>query len=151
MTASSRRLRVIQWATGAVGTEMIKTILDYRADLQLVGARVYSDSKNGIDVGTLVGRNPVGVNATTDVADILAMEADLVLYAPSFTSLDDVCALLESGKNVATVSFLFHPSASAMRTVDGCWRPAARATARSTRAASTRATYLVCCRSRCRV
>lgn len=109
MTASSRRLRIIQWATGAVGTEMVKTILDHRPDLELVGARVYSDFKSGVDVGTLVGRKPIGVTATTDLAEILAVDADLVLYAPSFTSLDDVCSLLESGKNVATVSFLFHP------------------------------------------
>jgi hypothetical protein len=106
---AGKPLRVIQWATGAVGTEMVTTILDHRPDLELVGARVYSDAKNGIDVGTLVDRKPIGVSATTDVAEILAIEADLVLYAPSFTALDDVCALLESGKNVATVSFLFHP------------------------------------------
>ena len=110
MTESPRRLRVIQWATGAVGTEMITTILDHRPDLELVGARVYSEAKNGIDVGTLVGRRPIGVAATTDVAEIMAMDADIVLYAPSFTSLDDVCALLESGKNVAATPFLFHPS-----------------------------------------
>lgn len=109
MTTSSRRLRVIQWATGAVGTEMINTILDCRPDLELVGARVYSNHKNGVDVGTLVGRSPIGVAATTDVSEILAMDADIVLYAPSLTSLADVCALLGSGKNVATVSFLFHP------------------------------------------
>ncbi len=88
---------------------MIDTILDHRPDLELVGARVYSDFKDGVDVGTLVGRSPIGVTATSDVAEILDLDADIVLYAPSFTSLDDVCALLESGKNVATVSFLFHP------------------------------------------
>ena len=109
VTASSQPLRVIQWATGAVGTEMITTILDHRPDIELVGARVYSDNKNGVDVGTLVGREPIGVTATNDVAQILALDADLVLYAPSFTDLDDVCALLASGKNVATPSFLFHP------------------------------------------
>lgn len=106
---TSRPLRIIQWATGAVGTEMITTILDRRPDLELVGARVYSDAKNGVDIGTLVDRAPIGVTATTDVAAILALDADLVLYAPSFTDLDDVCALLASGKNVATPSFLFHP------------------------------------------
>lgn len=106
---NSRPLRVIQWATGGVGTEMVTAILDYRPDLQLVGARVYSDAKNGVDLGTIVGRSPIGVSATTDTSDILALDADLVLYAPSFTDLDDVCALLESGKNVATPSFLFHP------------------------------------------
>ena len=102
-------LRVIQWATGGVGTEMVTTILDHRRDLQLVGARVYSDAKHGVDVGTLVGRQPIGVKATTDVEEILALDADCVLYAPQFTDIDDVCRLLESGKNVATPSFLFHP------------------------------------------
>jgi len=109
MTVSDRPIRVIQWATGAVGTEMVTTILDHRPDIQLVGARVYSEAKDGVDIGTLVGRAPIGVSATTDVDRILNTDADLVLYAPSFTDLDDVCALLESGKNVATVSFLFHP------------------------------------------
>ncbi|OBI87556.1 NAD(P)H-dependent amine dehydrogenase family protein [Mycobacterium asiaticum] len=104
------RLRVIQWATGAVGTEMVTTILDHRPDIELVGARVYSNDKCGVDIGTLVGREPIGVTATTDVGQILALDADLVLYAPSFSNLDDVCALLASGKNVAAVSFLFHPN-----------------------------------------
>lgn len=109
MTANARPFRVIQWATGAVGTEMVTTILDHRPDIELVGARVYSQTKDGVDLGTLVDRPPIGVPATTDVDRILATDADLVLYAPSFTDVDDVCALLESGKNVATVSFLFHP------------------------------------------
>ena len=106
---STLPIRVIQWATGGVGTEMVTAILDHRPDIELVGARVYSDTKNGVDIGTIVGRDPIGVIATTDTADILALDADLVLYAPSFTDLDDVCALLASGKNVATPSFLFHP------------------------------------------
>src|SRR5690349_17215380 len=109
MIGSDRPLRVVQWATGAVGTEMVTTILDHRPDIQVVAARVYSQAKDGVDLGTIVGRKPTGVNATTDTAEILALDADLVLYAPSFTDLDDVCALLESGKNVATPSFLFHP------------------------------------------
>ena len=106
---STRPIRVIQWATGGVGTEMVTAIIDHRPDIQLVGARVYSEAKNGVDLGTIVGRDPIGVTATTDTSKILALDADLVLYAPSFTDLDDVCALLESGKNVATPSFLFHP------------------------------------------
>jgi hypothetical protein len=109
VTIDNRPLRVIQWATGAVGSEMVTAILDHRPDIELVGARVYSEAKNGVDIGTLVDRKPIGVTATTDTAEILALDADLVLYAPSFTNLDDVCALLKSGKNVATPSFLFHP------------------------------------------
>ena len=102
-------LRVIIWGTGAVGREMLTAILDYRQDMRVVGARVYSADKNGVDVGALVGRDPIGVNATTDVDEILALDADCVLYTPRNASLDEVCTLLASGKNVATTAFLFHP------------------------------------------
>jgi 2,4-diaminopentanoate dehydrogenase len=71
--------RVIQWGTGAVGAEMITAILDHRTDLDLVGVKVYSGAKHGKDVGTLVGRDPVGVLATADIAEVLAMPADCVL------------------------------------------------------------------------
>ena len=39
-----------------MGAEMITAILDHRSDLDLVGAKVYSDAKHGKDVGTVVGR-----------------------------------------------------------------------------------------------
>ena len=107
--AARQRLRVIAWGTGAVGSEMVTTILDHRADLDIVGARVYSPAKAGTDIGALVGRDPIGVTATTDVDRILALEADCVLYTPHNASIDEVCAILSSGKNVATTAFLFHP------------------------------------------
>ncbi|MCT7658793.1 NAD(P)H-dependent amine dehydrogenase family protein [Mycobacterium deserti] len=103
------RLRVIQWGTGAVGSEMLTAILDHRDDLDLVGVRVYSDTKDGVDAGALVGRAPVGVTATVNVEQVLALDADCVLYTPRNTDIADVCALLASGKNVATTAFLFHP------------------------------------------
>lgn len=80
---STRSLRVIQWATGAVGTEMLQTIIDHRPDVEIVGAKVYSDAKSGVDVGTLVGRRPIGVTATADTARIVELDVDLVLYAGS--------------------------------------------------------------------
>jgi hypothetical protein len=101
--------RVIQWGTGAVGRELLTAILDHRSDLELVGVKVYSDDKNGVDAGHLVGLESTGVAATTDVDQILACEADCVLYTPRLASLDEVCALLASGKNVVTTAFLFHP------------------------------------------
>lgn len=88
---------------------MISAIVDHRDDLELVGARVYSADKHGVDVGTLVGRDPIGVAATTDVDAILALDADCVLYTPRTAHVDDVCAVLASGKNVATTAFMFHP------------------------------------------
>jgi len=89
---------------------MITAILDHRDDLDIVGALVYSDEKNGVDIGTLVGREPIGVTATTDVEQILTLDADCVLYTPRTAHLDDVCRLLETGKNVVTTAFLFHPA-----------------------------------------
>lgn len=105
----SAPLRVIQWGTGAVGRELIATILDHRPDLRLVGVKVYSANKDGADAGTLAGREPIGVAATTDSDAVVALDADCVLYTPRIVDVDDVCALLASGKNVVTTAFLFHP------------------------------------------
>lgn len=101
--------RVIAWGTGAVGREVLAGVLDPRSGLELVGVRVYSDDKNGVDAGTLLGRDGVGVAASSDVAAVLALDADCVVYTPRLTSIDEVCAILESGKNVVTTAFLFHP------------------------------------------
>lgn len=102
--------RVIQWATGAQGVESIRAVID-REDLELVGGWVHSAEKDGADLGTLAGRDPIGVTATRDVAALLALDADCVAYMPRNTSLDDVCAILASGKNVVTTAFLFYPKA----------------------------------------
>ena len=88
---------------------MMTAVLDHRPDLALVGARVYSPDKHGADLGTLLGRDPIGVTATTDVDEILGLDADCVLYTPRTARVDDVCALLAAGKNVATTAFMFHP------------------------------------------
>jgi hypothetical protein len=100
--------RVIQWATGAQGTESIRAILD-RPDLELAGVKVYTAAKDGVDAGTLVDRPPVGVPAVLDTDAALAIDADCVLYMPRNTSIDEVCRILASGKNVVTTAFLFHP------------------------------------------
>jgi hypothetical protein len=102
--------RVIQWATGAQGVETIRAVID-RPDLELVGGWVHSPDKDGVDLGVLAGREPVGVHATRDVAELLELDADCVAYMPRNASLDDVCALLASGKNVTTTAFLFYPRA----------------------------------------
>ena len=107
--STSAQHRVVLWGTGAIGSELLTAILDHRPDLQIVGARVYSPDKNGADIATVLDRSPIGVTATTDVEEILALDADCVLYTPRNTSIDEVCAILESGKNVVTTAFLFHP------------------------------------------
>lgn len=101
-------LRVIQWATGGVGRAAIEAILE-RPDLELVGCWVHSDDKAGADVGTLLGRDAVGVAATNDIDALLAVDADCVLYSPLFADPAVVVRILESGKNVVTPLGWFYP------------------------------------------
>ncbi len=115
--------RVVQWATGAVGRESLRGILDH-PELQLAGVKVYSDDKHGVDAGDLVDRQPVGIAATTDIAEVLAGGVDCVLYTPRTPSVDDVCRILSSGANVVTTAFAFHPAstepADRERLLDAC-------------------------------
>lgn len=103
----SDRLKVVQWATGNVGNESLKAILMHPG-LDLVGLRVYSDDKDGVDAGSLCGMPDTGVIATTDSKKILALDADCVVYMPRHADLDEVCVLLRSGKNVISTAFLFY-------------------------------------------
>jgi len=94
-------IRVVQWATGGVGTAAIQGVLAH-PDLALVGAWVHSESKRGRDVGELVGIDPIGVTATSDTEEILALDADCVVYSPLLPNEEEVVALLRSGKDVVT-------------------------------------------------
>jgi 4-hydroxy-tetrahydrodipicolinate reductase len=98
--------RVIQWGVGNVGHHSLRGILE-RPDLELVGLRVFNPAKVGVDAGESFGIAPTGVIGTSNVDEILALDADVVLYNALGTTLvdlqgpvDEVCALLASGKNV---------------------------------------------------
>jgi hypothetical protein len=105
-------VRVIQWATGAVGAAQLREVID-SPGLEIVGVFVYGADKAGRDAGELAGRPPTGVLATSDKAAILALDADLVLHAASKgfavnANTDDIVALLESGKSVITTTSYSH-------------------------------------------
>jgi 2,4-diaminopentanoate dehydrogenase len=102
-------MRVVQWATGGVGVAAIRGILDH-PELELVGCWVYSEAKAGRDVGDIVGTAPLGVIATNSLDDILALDADAVIYAPLMPNVEEVAALLRSGKNVVTPLGWFYPT-----------------------------------------
>lgn len=102
-------LRVVQWATGSVGAAAVKAVLEH-PELDLVGCWVHSDAKVGKDVGEIVGTMPLGVTTTNSLDEILAMDADAVIYAPLLPNIDEVAALLRSGKNVVTPLGWFYPS-----------------------------------------
>jgi hypothetical protein len=117
-------LRVIQWATGSVGRHAVAAV-ERHPDLELVGALVYSDTKAGRDVGDICGIGATGVVATRDIDDIVALDADCVLYMPQgemnpMGALDDICRLLTSGKNVVStaVTGLIYPRSLGDRVVE---------------------------------
>jgi hypothetical protein len=101
--------RVIQWATGSVGREALKAILVHPA-LELAGVLVHSEEKSGRDAGDLCDARATGILATRDKDAIVGGDADCVVYAPRYADVDEVCALLRSGKNVVCTPFLFHRS-----------------------------------------
>ena len=108
-------IRVIQWATGSMGRTGLRRIID-ATDLTLAGAYVYGSKKVGTDAGALAKREDTGVLATNDRAEILSIDADAVLHCPRITQpydalVDDVVALLESGKNVISIAGFHWPAA----------------------------------------
>ena len=99
--SSPSKLRVIQWATGGVGKAAIECVLNH-PQLKLVGCWVHSADKNGRDVGEILGTAALGVAATSSVDEVLATDADCVVYSPLVPNDDEVIAILRSGKNVVT-------------------------------------------------
>src|SRR5580692_8458912 len=115
--------RVIQWATGNVGKAAIEGVLAH-PDLELAGCWVHSGAKDGQDVGTLIGRDPIGITATSDVEALLAADADCVVYSPIFADPDVVTRILESRKNVVTPLGWFYPPAGERERFDAVCRAA---------------------------
>jgi hypothetical protein len=111
--------RVIQWSTGNVGKLALRGIINH-PELELVGLWVHGASKAGRDAGELCGLDRrIGVAATTDADALLAVDADCVSYTATGDlrpgeAVDDMCRILESGKNVVATSVvpLVYPPAA---------------------------------------
>ena len=98
--------RVVQWTTGNVGQRAVRAVVADPA-LSLVGCYAWSPDKVGRDVGNLCGMEPVGVLATDDVAALLALEPDCVVYTPKWPDVDELVRILEAGIDVvATAGFI---------------------------------------------
>jgi 2,4-diaminopentanoate dehydrogenase len=110
----SSGIRVVQWATGNTGQRALRELIR-DPKFQLVGVRVYSPAKNGMDAGELCGEAPTGVLATTDRMAVLNLRADCCVYMPRATGrgltragltedqlVDDAVALLGAGTNIVT-------------------------------------------------
>lgn len=98
--------RVAVWGPGRVGGACIRDIVAL-PETELVGVFAYSENKKGLDAGTAVGIEPIGVSITTRRDEFLALEAEVVLFCAmdfgDFANEGDILALLESGKNVITM------------------------------------------------
>jgi 2,4-diaminopentanoate dehydrogenase len=104
---SDDRYRVVQWATGNIGSHSLRAVIQH-PKLDLVGLYVYSEDKAGRDAGELCGTAPTGVLATRDIADIVALRPDCVLYMGDRVDVDALSQLLESGINVVSTRSEFH-------------------------------------------
>src|SRR5580698_362706 len=101
------RYRVIQWATGNIGRRSLRSVIEH-PNMDLVGLYVHSDAKAGRDAGELCGIGSTGIVATQNVDELVALDADCVLYMQQSINFDDICRLLESGKNIVTTRGEFH-------------------------------------------
>lgn len=107
------KYRVIQWATGAMGKNCLRAVIDHPA-MELVGLYVYGQDKAGRDAGEIARRPPTGVIATRNVDRILALDADVVIHAarlaPPYGSHDaEILKLLAAGKNVISINGYSRP------------------------------------------
>ena len=101
--SAGERLRVVQWTTGNVGRRALRAVVR-NPGLELVGCFAWSAEKAGLDVGELVGLDPVGVTATDDVEALLALTPACVSYNPLWPDVDEMCRLLAAGINVCSTA-----------------------------------------------
>jgi len=123
MSSLHNPIRVVQWATGSIGKLAIGTCRQNEA-FELVGCYVHSAEKAGRDAGEIAGGSPIGIVATNDVESVLAIDADVVLYAPLLADIDEMCRILEAGRNVVTPTGFttILDAADAMRIEAACQR-----------------------------
>ncbi len=108
-----KKYRVVQWATGGMGRNCLRAIIDHPA-MELAGVYVYGEDKAGKDAGEIARRPATGIIATRDFDAILALDADVVVHAgriaPPYGAHDaDIIPLLASGKNVISINGYSRP------------------------------------------
>ena len=97
-----------------MGKTCLQAVIDHPA-MELVGLYVYGAAKVGKDAGTIARREPNGILATSDIDEILDLDADVIVHcariSPPFGSHDaELIRLLESGKNVISINGFSDPS-----------------------------------------
>lgn len=106
----SERIRVIHFGTGTAGSQALRAIIGHPG-LELAGLGVHSAGKAGCDAGELCGLGATGVAATADFDELLAVDADCACYMLLLPDLEEITALLATGRNVVTTAGLMFPQA----------------------------------------
>lgn len=91
--------RVIVCFTGGVGSQAIRLLAADPAT-EIVGVLVHHAEKDGRDVGDLAGVAPLGVAATRDVAALVGLRADAMLWHGMTWEPEIVSHFLAAGTNV---------------------------------------------------
>lgn len=94
-------MKVVVCFTGGVGSQVIR-LLGEHPDHELVGVLVHDRAKEGRDVGELTNTAQIGVAATCDVDQILALRPDCALWHGAVWDRETVSRFLRSGVNVYT-------------------------------------------------
>lgn len=97
--------RIVVWGPGGLGSTSVAEVLQ-SPGFKLVGLRVYSEHKAGVDAATLFGLPPCGVLTTADAAEALAIDCDCILYTArdygNYNNDDEILQILAAGRNVVT-------------------------------------------------
>lgn len=107
--------KIIIWGFGQVGKSALD-IINTRKSLKLVGVYDLNPEKVGKDAGEIFGLPKTGVIVSDNAEEVLAIEADMVLYYPSTKwdagklpsptsvggNVEDIVKFLEAGKNVSS-------------------------------------------------
>jgi 4-hydroxy-tetrahydrodipicolinate reductase len=102
---------VVLWGTGHVGRNALIGI-DARPDLSLAGVWVSNPDKVGRDAGELAGLGRLGVTATGDADEVLALRPDCVVHTSMADvrldgAMQDLRRILRAGVNVVSSSPVF--------------------------------------------
>ena len=100
--------RVVVWGTGVVGKMVLKEIFAH-PEFELVGVGVKNPDKVGIDAGEICGVAPVGILATDDVDELIALRPDaLAHYGPTGAYAKDnirhITAFLRAGIDIVSTA-----------------------------------------------
>lgn len=101
------KIKVILWGIGAMGSGMAKDILTNKQGIEIVGAIGQNPIKFDRDLGETLGLPPCGVKISANPAEVLMLEADVVLLATTSLTKDvfpQIKQIVEAKKNVITIA-----------------------------------------------